>query len=92
MSSDLATELSALRALIVTAKDDITHTREAYSHDALATTFTWYPTQSSLTPTKNMWDITECQNQGHDRMQYSSVNKYCLRRRMVYAKPRDRIG
>ena len=37
MSSDLATELSALRALIITAKDDITHTREAYSHDALAT-------------------------------------------------------
>ena len=37
MSSDLATELSALRTLILTAKDDITHTREAYSHDALAT-------------------------------------------------------
>ena len=37
MSSDLATELSALRTLIITAKDDIMHTREAYSHDALAT-------------------------------------------------------
>ena len=37
MSSDLATELSALRTLILTAKDDITHIREAYSHDALAT-------------------------------------------------------
>ena len=37
MSSDLATELSALRTLIITAKDDITHTREVYSHDALAT-------------------------------------------------------
>ena len=39
MSSDLATELSALRTLILTAKDDITHTREAYSHDALATPY-----------------------------------------------------
>ena len=37
MSSDLATELSALRTLILTSKDAITHTREAYSHDALAT-------------------------------------------------------
>ena len=37
MSSDLTTELSALRTLIITAKGDITHTREAYSHDALAT-------------------------------------------------------
>ena len=37
MSSDLSTELSALRTLIITAKDDITHTREAYSHDVLAT-------------------------------------------------------
>jgi hypothetical protein len=37
MSSDLTTELSALRTLIITAKDDIMHTREAYSHDALAT-------------------------------------------------------
>ena len=37
MSSDLATDLSALRTLIITAKDDNTHTREAYSHDALAT-------------------------------------------------------
>ena len=35
MSSDLATELSALRTLITTAKDDSTHTREAYSHDDL---------------------------------------------------------
>ena len=37
MSSDLATKLSALRTLIFTTRDDITHTREAYSHDALAT-------------------------------------------------------
>ena len=37
MSFDLTTELSALRTLIITAKDDIAHTREAYSHDALAT-------------------------------------------------------
>ena len=33
----LSTELSALRILILTAKDDTTHTREAYPHDALAT-------------------------------------------------------
>ena len=37
MSPDLATEPSALRILVLTAKDDITHTREAYSHDDLAT-------------------------------------------------------
>ena len=37
MSFDLSTELSALSTLIITAKCDITHTREAYSHDALAT-------------------------------------------------------
>ena len=39
MSSDLATELSVLRTLIPTAKDDTTHTREAYSQDALAIVF-----------------------------------------------------
>ena len=37
MSSDLTTELSALRTLILTTKDDIAHTRDAYSNDALAT-------------------------------------------------------
>ena len=37
MSSDLSTDhkLSTLKTLIITAKDDITHTREAYSHDGL---------------------------------------------------------
>ena len=37
MFSGLATELSVLRTLFFTAKDEITHTREVYSHDALAT-------------------------------------------------------
>jgi hypothetical protein len=37
MSSDLSTELSTLRTLIITAKDDITRLRDSYDPTALAT-------------------------------------------------------